>query len=149
FQLLTQVAGRAGRSTLGGEVIFQTYQPEHYAIQAAALQDYELFYQQEIQLRKQIQYPPFAEIVRLEYRHVRNEDAQKEAERQYQELQGWVVQERITTLRFVGPLPCYFAKISGWYRWQILIIGDRPQGFLRNRTLRKGWRIEINPISLL
>lgn len=149
FQLLTQVAGRAGRSALGGEVIIQTYQPEHYAIEAAALQDYERFYQQEIQRRKEIQYPPFAEIVRLEYRHARAEEAQKEAERQYQELQSWLAQDRITPLRFVGPVPCYFAKISGWHRWQILIIGEQPRTFLRNRTLRKGWRIEINPISLL
>jgi primosomal protein N' (replication factor Y) len=149
FQLLTQVAGRAGRSTLGGEAILQTYQPDHYAIQAAALQDYELFYQQEIQRRQKIQYPPFAQIVRLEYRHLQAEAAQREAQRQYQELQSWLAQDQNAPLRISGPLPCYFTRLAGWYRWQILLIGEQPQQFLRHRTLRKGWRIEINPISLL
>lgn len=149
FQLLTQVAGRAGRSNLGGEVIIQTYQPDHYAIQAAALQDYELFYQQEIRLRREIQYPPFAQIVRLEYRHLHSEQAQREAERQYQELEKCLAEEQITNLRISGPLPCYFARLRGWYRWQILLIGEQPQSFLRTQSLRKGWRIEVNPISLL
>jgi len=149
FQLLTQVAGRAGRSNLGGEVIIQTYQPDNYAIRAAALQDYELFYRQEIQLRKDIQYPPFAQIVRLEYRHLNCEQAQREAERQYQELENTLAGEQIANLRISGPLPCYFARLGGWYRWQILLIGEQPQNFLRNRPLRKGWQIEINPISLL
>ncbi len=149
FQLLTQVAGRAGRSTLGGDVIIQTYQPDHYAIRAAAAQDYELFYQQEIQLRREIQYPPFAQIVRLEYRHLYREQAQREAERQYQELEERLAKEQITHLRISGPLPCYYARLGGWYRWQILLIGEQPQNFLRNHSLRKGWQVEINPISLL
>lgn len=149
FQLLTQVAGRSGRSALGGKVIIQTYNPDHYAIEAAALQDYELFYQREIQLRKEIQYPPFAEIVRLEFRHLVGAEAQREAERQYQELEKRMVQEHITTLRLSGPLPCYYSKLGGWYRWQILIIGEQPQKFLNHQTLRKGWRVEINPINLL
>jgi primosomal protein N' (replication factor Y) len=113
------------------------------------LQDYELFYRQEIQLRKDIQYPPFAQIVRLEYRHLNCEQAQREAERQYQELENTLAGEQIANLRISGPLPCYFARLGGWYRWQILLIGEQPQNFLRNRPLRKGWQIEINPISLL
>ncbi len=149
FQLLTQVAGRAGRSALGGKVIVQTYNPDHYAIEAAAQQNYELFYQREIQLRKEIQYPPFAEIVRLEFRHLIAAEAQREAERQYQELEKRLVQESITTLRLSGPLPCYYSKLGGWHRWQILIIGEQPQKFLSHQTLRRGWRIEINPINLL
>jgi primosomal protein N' (replication factor Y) len=149
FQLLTQVAGRAGRGALRGEVIIQTYQPTHYAIEAAALQNYEVFYQQEIQLRREIQYPPFGEIIRLEYRHGRPEGAQREAERQYQQLQNWLEQERIPNLRLTGPLPCYYSPLGGWHRWQILLIGEQPQRFLRHRTFPKGWRIEINPISLL
>ncbi len=149
FQLLTQVAGRAGRSILGGEVILQTYQPDHYAIQAAAQQDYEAFYQREILLRKEIQYPPFAEIVRLEVRHLHAEQAEKEAKRQSQELEQGLRQQQITTIRLVGPVPCFYARLRGWYRWQILLVGEQPHRFLRNHAPRKGWRIEINPISLL
>ena len=67
FQVLTQVAGRSGRSPLGGRVIMQTFQPENYAIQAAARHDYAGFYQQELAFRKRIGYPPFSRLARLEY----------------------------------------------------------------------------------
>ena len=69
FQVLTQVAGRAGRSPLGGQVILQTFLPEHYVIQAASRHDYQAFYQQELEYRRQLHYPPFSRLVRLEYRH--------------------------------------------------------------------------------
>ena len=70
FQLLSQVAGRAGRGTLGGQVIIQTYSPEHYAIQAAAGHDYTLFYKREIEYRRQLRNPPFSRLARLTYSHV-------------------------------------------------------------------------------
>ena len=72
--MLTQVAGRAGRSPLGGQVILQTFQPEHYAIQAAARHSYREFYKQEIESHRRLKLPPFTELVRLEYRHI---DAQQ------------------------------------------------------------------------
>jgi primosomal protein N' (replication factor Y) len=65
FQLLTQVAGRAGRGTLPGEVCFQTYLPEHYAVQAAKEQDYQAFYDQELALRKEVGYPPFVRLAKI------------------------------------------------------------------------------------
>ena len=69
FQVLTQVAGRAGRSPLGGEVILQTFQPEHYVIQAAAAARlWQAFYARELAYRRELGYPPFAQLVRLEYR---------------------------------------------------------------------------------
>ncbi len=68
FQLLTQVAGRAGRSPLGGKAIFQTYQPGHYAIQRASHHDFKGFYQQEIEKRRKMDYPPFSRLIRLEFR---------------------------------------------------------------------------------
>src|SRR5258707_875273 len=68
FQLLTQVAGRAGRGWLGGRVVLQTYQPDHYAIRAASKHDYEVFYAQEIEYRRVLQYPPFKRLVRFQFR---------------------------------------------------------------------------------
>lgn len=65
FQLLTQVAGRAGRGTAPGEVCFQTYLPEHYAVQAAKKQDYQAFYEQELALRKEVGYPPFVRLAKI------------------------------------------------------------------------------------
>ena len=67
FQLLTQVAGRAGRSARGGRVIIQTYQPEHYAIQAAAQHDYDAFYEREMTFRREHGYPPMRRLARLVY----------------------------------------------------------------------------------
>ncbi len=61
FQLLTQVSGRAGRSTSPGKVVLQTYQPEHYAIQAASAQDFNQFYEKELEYRKNLRYPPFGQ----------------------------------------------------------------------------------------
>jgi primosomal protein N' (replication factor Y) len=65
FQLLTQVAGRAGRGALAGKVIIQTYNPNHYSIQAAKNQDFHFFYQTEIQFRKEMSYPPFSRLVNI------------------------------------------------------------------------------------
>ena len=76
FQVLTQVAGRAGRSIRGGQVVMQTFQPEHPIIQAASEHDYAGFYQQELKGRRTLGYPPFGRLVRLEYRHRENERAE-------------------------------------------------------------------------
>ncbi len=149
FQLLTQVAGRAGRGLLKGEVILQTYQPDHYVIKTAAAQEYEAFYQQEIELRRSIQYPPFTQIVRLEYRHTDLQKVEAETRRMANEVQAWLDNELIQSIRLVGPLPCFYQRISGFHRWQIILIGEAPQRFLQNRRLGNGWRSEINPISLL
>jgi len=80
FQLLSQVAGRAGRGTLGGQVVIQTYSPDHYAIQAAAKHDYSFFYEQEISYRRQLQHPPFSHLARLIYSHTNDIICHKEAE---------------------------------------------------------------------
>ena len=63
FQILTQVAGRAGRENLPGKVVIQSYNPENFSIQCARKQNYEMFYETEIELRKQLKYPPFCDII--------------------------------------------------------------------------------------
>ncbi|MGB9669485.1 MAG: primosomal protein N', partial [Anaerolineales bacterium] len=149
FQLLMQVAGRAGRGLHKGKVILQTYQPEHYVILSAANQNYEDFYHRELALRKKISYPPFGEIVRLEFRHHELNRVRMETQKMLTEIQGWIKAESIQSLRVVGPVPCFYQRLAGNYRWQILLIGESPQRFLMNRSLKNGWRSEINPISLL
>ncbi|HET7142429.1 MAG TPA: primosomal protein N', partial [Anaerolineales bacterium] len=81
FQTLTQVAGRAGRSSRGGKVILQTFMPEHYAIQAASRHDVNGFYEQELNYRKKLGYPPFTKLARLEYRHADPAKAQADAQK--------------------------------------------------------------------
>ena len=86
FQLLSQVAGRAGRGIMGGRVIIQTYTPEHYAIQAAAKHDYAAFYNREIEFRRQLHNPPFAQLAALVYIHTNDALCQREAERMKRQL---------------------------------------------------------------
>ncbi len=147
FQVLTQVAGRAGRSPLGGRVIVQTYQPEHYAIQAAAHHDYAQFYEQEMAYRRQLRYPPFTRLVRLEYRHYDPRSAEEAALTLAGHLQTWI-EEAEQHVEMIGPVPCFFTRLHGRYRWQIVLRGPDPAALLRERHL-PDWTIEVDPSSLL
>jgi primosomal protein N' (replication factor Y) len=148
FQVLTQVAGRAGRSPLGGAVILQTFQPEHYAIQAASRHDYRAFYQQELKYRRQLGYPPFAHLARLELRHQDAAQAERAARAMAVQVQAWLHQEARRATELIGPVPCYFARLAGVYRWQIVLRGPNPASLLRDKPL-ENWRVEIDPVSLL
>ena len=148
FQTLTQVSGRAGRSPLGGEVILQTFQPEHYVIQAAAEHNYQAFYRQELRYRASLGYPPFGNLVRLEYRHTDAEQAEHTARWLANQIHIWIEEEKRYAIQMSGPVPCFFARISGQYRWQIVLRGPDPVALLRGRQF-KDWRIEVNPPSLL
>ena len=148
FQVLTQVAGRAGRSPLGGQVILQTFQPDHYVIRAASGHDFQSFYEQELAYRQQLGYPPFAELVRLEYRNYDPQKAEQAARDLAARLQVWLDQEGRHTTRIIGPAPCFFSRMSGVYRWQVVLCGPDPASFLRGRNL-VDWRLEVNPPSLL
>jgi primosomal protein N' (replication factor Y) len=148
FQVLTQVAGRAGRSPLGGQVILQTFQPEHYVIRAAAGHDFQSFYEQELAYRRQLGYPPFAELVRLEYRNFDPHKAEQTTRDLATQVQGWLKQEGRRSTRIIGPAPCFFSRLSGMYRWQLVLCGPDPASLLRGRIL-VDWRLELNPPNLL
>jgi len=148
FQLLTQVAGRAGRSPLGGQVILQTFQPEHYVIQAAARHDYASFYQQELANRRSLGYPPFSRFVRLEYRHNQSDQAEAAAKALAAQVCTWIEAESLSATQLIGPVPCYFERVGGMYRWQIILRGPDPSRLLRHRSL-SDWRVEVDPPSLL
>jgi primosomal protein N' (replication factor Y) len=148
FQVLTQVAGRAGRSPLGGEVILQTYQPEHYVIQAAADHDFTTFYQQELEKRRKIGYPPFSQLVRLEYRDTNPAVAEKTARTLAGQIQEWLTSEGRRATQVIGPVPPFFARLKGSYRWQIILRGPDPLSLLHGRQLRD-WKVEVNPPNLL
>jgi primosomal protein N' (replication factor Y) len=143
FQVLTQVAGRAGRSERGGKVVLQTFDPENQIIQSAARHDVNGFYEYELEQRKRLGFPPFTRLVRLEFRDQDQESAEKEAIR---------VAEKLSTLNrqlsIIGPVPCFFAKVAGYYRWQIVVRGLNPQELLQGVKL-DGWRVEVDPVSLL
>ena len=150
FQTLTQVAGRAGRSARGGRVILQTFQPEQYAIARAAAHDYEGFYAREIAYRRELGYPPFSRLVRLEFRSLRAEEAESAARRLAERLQRLLREEARVETSLIGPAPAFFSRVGGAYRWQIVLRGPEPAKLLENHLAwLEGWRVDVDPISLL
>jgi len=148
FDLLTQVSGRAGRSSLGGKVVLQTFQPDSYVIQAASGHDYATFYTRELEERRKLGYPPFNRLVRLELRDQDATRAEVGARAMAARLNNWMEAEGRRETTLIGPVPCFFAKISGVYRWQIVLRGPDPASLLRQKNLT-GWRVEVDPVSLL
>lgn len=149
FQLLTQVAGRAGRSELGGEVVVQTYHPDHYAIQAASEHDYEGFYREEMAFRRQQAYPPLRRLARLVYHHGQRARVQAEAEALAATLRGEIAAGQLADTDLIGPAPCFFTRQRGEWRWQILVRGPEPAALLRRVALGPGWRVDVDPVDVL
>jgi len=149
FQLLTQVAGRAGRSILGGRVIIQTYSPRHYAIQAASRHDYESFYRQETAFRREQGYPPFARLARLVYRHREEDRCATEAQRVADLMRSEVRRRGLPDASLIGPAPCFFRRLQGRYRWQIALRAPDPAVLLRSFEFPPGWQVDIDPVEVL
>jgi len=148
FQLLCQVAGRAGRGVKVGKVIIQTYSPENYAVQAAAKHDYVSFYNQEINYRQQYSYPPFSRFIRLVYAHTNDKLCQKEAEK-VSSLLLEKKREEILEWNLIGPIPAFASRIRGRYRWQIIIRGSNPVQALSDITLPQGWTVDVDPVGMV
>jgi len=149
FQLLTQVAGRAGRSVLGGKVIIQTYAPRHPSIQAASKHDYWTFYEQEMAFRREHWYPPISKLVRLLYAHPNAAQAQHEAEDLHQMLTLKIARLGLPEIDLIGPAPCFFSRLRGRWRWQIIVRGTDPKALIADLRLPLGWRVDVDPVSLL
>ncbi len=149
FQLLAQVAGRAGRGLRGGQVIIQTYHPQHYVIRFAAAHDYEGFARHELAFRREATYPPFIRLARLLFRHSRAERAQAEAERMGRLLRGRAEAAGLPATTLIGPAPAFFYRRRGRYRWQIIVRHFDPADFLREVEFPPGWQVDIDPTDLL
>jgi primosomal protein N' (replication factor Y) len=149
FQLLTQVAGRAGRGRQRGRVIIQTYSPEHYAIVAAANYDYLAFYERELAFRREQRLPPFNCLACLTYVHTNAAACQGEAERMQRLLQSEIDSWGLAHTTLIGPAPAYIQRIRGRYRWQLIIRSPEPLTLLSRVPIPQGWTVDIDPISLL
>ncbi len=147
FQVLSQVAGRAGRSPLGGRVILQSYQPEHYVLQAAARHDYQTFYQQELGYRRDLAFPPFRQLVRLIFEHTGPLAAERQARALAQQLTA-AIETTKASADLIGPAPCFFERIGGMYRWQIVLRARRAVELVP-QPLPAGWQVDVDPVSLL
>ncbi|MDI9458329.1 MAG: primosomal protein N' [Bacillota bacterium] len=121
FQLLTQVAGRSGRGELPGTVIVQTYEPNHFAIQAARTHDYHGFFRQEISFRRGLGYPPFRELTRILC-----SGPEQETEEACRAIAAYLLGKGVLPKDLMGPVPAPLGKIQGRYRWQVLVKSDGP-----------------------
>ena len=159
FQTLTQVAGRAGRGEYEGRVIIQTYNPDNYAIEYSKVQDYDLFYNTEIELRKQLKYPPFCDIIVIDMSAKNLYELKKVAKDLHTYLKQRVINEKFGLLLY-SPVPSPIDKIKDRYRWRMLIkckydervnnlLTDAIEEFLKMNTKTTRVNIELNPNNML
>jgi primosomal protein N' (replication factor Y) len=160
FQLLTQVSGRAGRSALLGEVIIQTYQPQHYTLQHVVDHDFGSFYREELEARRELDYPPFSRLVLVETKGEDEDNVRELAEKFALHLK-----DNNGTFSVLGPAPAVIGKINKQYRWHIIIKNLKhrdPSGSLLRRSLhatlasfKPGHRrdtrliIDVDPVGLM
>jgi primosomal protein N' (replication factor Y) len=144
FQLLTQVAGRSGRADKIGEVVIQTYNPEHVSLQTASKHDYDSFYTQEIKNRKSLNYPPFSRIVKLTFKDFEQKKCTSEVARIEQLLQTHNKDHEIASA------PALITRKHNKYRWQIFIQGPTPNLLVDKirSQLKTGWSIDIDPVVM-
>ncbi len=126
FQLLAQVAGRAGRGDEPGRVIIQTYSPDHYSIRAALQHDFSRFADQELDYRRQLDYPPFARAVNIRFEGADSEEVVAYAERFAECLQA-LIQDHVPEALVLGPAPAPIEKMKGRVRWQLLLKGEQAR----------------------
>ena len=130
FQIITQVAGRAGRGDKQGEVLIQTYTPQHYSLQYAVNYDYEGFYEKEFTVRAMMKYPPFGKLLLINGTS-KKEDLLKNFMHKITMMIKPLV-ESCLDIEILGPIPCMISKVKENYRWQIVIKGEFDSYFSKN-----------------
>ncbi len=157
FQLLTQVAGRAGRGTETGRVLLQSYHPEHYALVFAKAQVYEKFYEHEIHFRQQMRYPPFVALINVLIHHTEYTKASTVAAEFARLLKAADTEQ---ALRILGPAPAPLARIKNEHRFQVLIktknrrvareaLDAAMQGLKERDWDLRMLNVEVDPVSLM
>ncbi len=156
FQLLTQAAGRAGRGNIPGEVIIQTYNPDHYCFEKVKNHDYKDFFINECTLRKETGYPPFSRLANIVWEGEDHEEVSKNALNFKEKTVKAAARDR--GIRLLGPAPAFYAMLRKKHRWQMLIKGDSHKslhGFLekalKDYKAIRGVKmtIDIDPVNLL
>jgi primosomal protein N' (replication factor Y) (superfamily II helicase) len=152
FQLLAQVAGRAGRGQRCGQVILQTFNPDHFSVQAARNQDYAEFYRQEIEFRKALQYPPFTRLIQVRI-HGRDKDKVAQVAGRLGQLSRDLKKDEkgFAAVQVMGPLEAPLAKIANQYRWQLLLKCPHINPlhrFARHLLFADGARIKRGDVSI-
>ena len=149
FGLLCQVAGRAGRGEDIGRVIVQTYNPNHYAIQAAAAQDYQALYQYEIESRRGTGNPPFNEMLHLVFQAPNDGQALGHATETRRTLTLRAEAQGLTDIEVIGPAPGIPSRIRGRYRWHLTLRGRRLLRFIEGMEFPQGCTVDVDPVHVL
>ena len=148
YQLLTQVAGRAGRRAGEASVIFQSYTPDNYAIQCAARYDDEEFYRRELAFREYMGYPPFERMTKLTWRHTQESQCRDHAQQESAAITA-LLQQDFPSVRTIGPSPAFFYKVRDRYHWQLLIVGPQVRSALSAIKPLHHAIIDVDPVSTL
>ena len=135
FQLLTQAAGRAGRGNRPGQVIIQTYQPEHYCIQTAAAQDYDSFYSQEIRFRQMLHYPPDRQMMVL----LAEGESDQEAALAVKKLREIATEADFDGVEFIGPSRASITRARDLYRYTLYMKHQDSKELIRLRDFLEGY----------
>lgn len=130
FQIITQVAGRAGRGDKQGKVLIQTYTPQHYSLQYAVNYDYEGFYEKEFTVRAMMKYPPFGKLLLINGTSKKEELLKNFMHKITMMIKPLV--ESCLDIEILGPIPCMISKVKENYRWQIVIKGEFDSYFSKN-----------------
>ena len=158
FQILTQVAGRAGRENLPGKVIIQTYNPDNFAIEFSKEQNYDLFYKTEIELRKQLKYPPFCDIIVIGFSGENQKEISYASNFTYNMLKNALEEYGINTFM---PMPAPIDKIKNKYRWRIIAKGNVTEEvtIIINKCMQKLYEsgigkktnvvVDVNPTNMI
>jgi len=162
FSLITQVCGRAGRGEKRGLAVVQTYQPDHYAIEAAKTQDYDKFYENEIKFRRNVKYPPFCEIINIIFTGENEKEILEFAEgiKPLMTEAVKIYPQRESYIAMYGPMPCSIAKIKDKYRFHITIKCKSAHSvrdslfYALSKLMARGRKgisvhIDVNPVSFL
>jgi primosomal protein N' (replication factor Y) len=136
FQLLAQVAGRAGRGEQHGRVILQTYTPDHFTITAARTQDYRAFYRREVQFREELNYPPFSRMVQFQVAGKHRQKTREAAENLGAAARALLRRDATANHRItlLGPTEAVLHRVAGRFRWQMLVKGSQPSVLNRFAT---------------
>ncbi len=153
FQLLTQVAGRSGRGKQPGEVIIQTFSPEHYSVQAAVFHDYQRFYEQEIQYRSELKYPPYSRLANI----IISNESEVAARQQATIVAGAILAVKHPNAEMIGPSPAPIERVKNLYRYHVALRAPLtvPLEVTVSKALqrldpahRRGVSIDMDPLSM-
>ena len=158
FQIITQVAGRAGRRQQKGLVILQSCALGHYAIEAARMQDYRSFYEREIEIRRKLGYPPFTSLARIVFRGENPINVQRQAKHTADVLLDLAQRKAVKIINMLGPSPAPLGRIAGKYRFHLIIKAVRVSDLVdaitrlenRMKVLKGVWiDVDINPLNMM